>query len=102
MASRAIGSLLVMGHGRTTGIFTEHDLAKAVAKDADVDTALVREWMSEYPDVATPDWDLNRAADTMLGRGFRHLPVVDDDGKPLGMVSIKDLVWALRGTNAEV
>lgn len=100
MTSRGIGSLLVMGRGRTKGILTEHDLARAIAKDADVDTALVREWMSDYPDVATPDWDLNRAADVMLSRGFRHLPVVDDNDKPLGMVSIKDLIWAMRGTNS--
>lgn len=102
MVSRGIGSLLVTAHGRTTGIFTEHDMVRAAAKGADIDEAIVRNWMSDYPDVASPDWELGQAADVMLSRGFRHLPVVDSDGTPLGMVSIKDLVWALRGTSSAV
>lgn len=98
MASRAVGSLLVTTQGRVEGIITEHDLTRAIAHNVDLETTTVKDWMTDYPDVATPEWSIDRAADVMLAQGFRHLPVMDGDGQPLGMVSIKDIVWAMRGT----
>jgi CBS domain-containing protein len=40
------------------------------------------------------------AADWMLATGYRHLPVVDDTGTVLGMVSIKDVLWAVTNPTA--
>ncbi len=97
MTSRSVGSLLVTANGKVQGILTEHDLTRAVAHEVDMQSALTGDWMSKYPQVATPEWDLDSAADVMLEHGFRHLPVIDVDGEPIGMVSIKDVVWAMRG-----
>jgi CBS domain-containing protein len=50
--------------------------------------------MTEYPDSFTPEMEVNEAADWMLATGYRHLPVVE--GKSvLGVISIKDVLWAL-------
>jgi CBS domain-containing protein len=38
--------------------------------------------------------DIDEAADWMLASGFRHLPVVDE-GRVIGVISIKDVLWAL-------
>jgi CBS domain-containing protein len=55
-------------------------------------TTLVRDVMSR--DVATlrPDASMADAADTMAGHGYGALPVVDDDGRLLGILRDSDLV----------
>lgn len=96
MVEKGIGSLLVTGESGIAGIITEHDLALAAAHDADFDLGASGDWMSDYPLLADPEWEIEQAIDVMLEHGFRHLPVVDDKD-PVGMVSMKDLIWAVRG-----
>lgn len=98
MTSRGVGSLLVTRDGRVRGIFTEHDLTRAAAHNAAIDTDIVDNWMSDFPHLARPEWTLDQAADVMIEHGIRHLPVIEEDGGAVGMVSIKDVVWAMRGT----
>ena len=43
--------------------------------------------------VAMPDWDLDKAAATMVAGGFRHL-VVCEDGQVVGVLSVRDIVKA--------
>jgi CBS domain-containing protein len=95
MVGSEIGSLLVEDEGGIRGIITERDLAQAMAHDADPDRDLVDGWMSDYPHLARADWDLEPAIDVMLDFGFRHLPVMDE-GEPVGIVSMRDIVWAIR------
>ncbi|HLT96726.1 MAG TPA: CBS domain-containing protein [Acidimicrobiia bacterium] len=97
MVSRKVGSLLVTQNGQLAGIFTEHDLTRAAAHGVDFTEATVDDWMSTYPKTAGADWTLDDAADVMVEEGIRHLPIVDDGGEVVGMLSIKDLVWAMRG-----
>lgn len=95
MAEKEIGSLLVVDGGGIVGIFTEHDVTVAVAHDADQDLGATGDWMTDFPVMAEPDWEVERALDVMVEHGFRHLPVVEG-GAPVGMVSMKDLVWIVR------
>ena len=97
MVSRGVGSLLITREGRVKGIFTEHDLTRAAAHRVDLDEAPAGDRMSDDPRVATPDWTIERAADVVVEADIRHLPLVDDDGNIAGIVSIKDVLWALRG-----
>lgn len=101
MVSKKVGSLVVAREGRVRGIFTEHDLTRAAAQRADLDTDTIDHWMSDFPHLASPDWTLEEAADAMVEHGIRHLPIMDDDGRLVGLVSIKDLVWAMRGPSRE-
>lgn len=98
MSARQVGSLLVTDDGGILGIITEHDITRAVADEVDIDETRIGDWMTDYPEVASSDWTVEQALDEMLEHGFRHMPVVTDD-TVAGMVSIKDLVWALRGTS---
>lgn len=95
MVSLEAGSVAVMVDGALEGILTERDVLAAVAKGADCDDETVSDWMSPLPDTFAPDQSVNEAADWMLATGHRHLPVVDDDGDVLGVVSIKDVLWAV-------
>lgn len=90
MAARRVGAALVLDGERLVGILTERDVLRAVAAGG-VDTALVSSWMTAGPETIEPDETTEHAAVLMIHGGFRHLPVVED-GSPVGIISIRDLV----------
>lgn len=97
MEGSDLGSLAVVEGMDLLGLVTERDIRRAVA----VGTALespVSEVMSDEPDTFDPDLDVWDAATWIAESGYRHLPVVDDDGALLGVVSIRDLLKALVDT----
>lgn len=96
MQRAGVGSLAVLDEGEFSGIFTERDILQLVAAGADAAAETVAGWMTMYPDSFLPDTDVKEAADWMLAAGYRHLPVIED-GRLVGMASIKDILWALTG-----
>ncbi len=99
MISEDVGSVAVVDGSTLLGIVTERDMVRAVAADVDAHTAIAREWMTVDPDVADPDLSVEDAARWMLTAGYRHLPVVEGT-RLMGVVSIKDVLWALDGVLA--
>lgn len=93
MLADEVGSLAVIRDEALVGIVTERDIVRAFAEDLNDDHP-VREVMTPNPDSLEPDIEIADAADWMMGAGYRHLPVVEGS-KLVGMVSIKDLLWAL-------
>lgn len=89
-----MGAAAVKDFGRLIGIITERDLLKAMAERVHTSEARVRQWMTEDPITAAADTDVEDAAETMLEHGFRHLPVVDDNGALVGLVSLRRVVGA--------
>lgn len=94
-----IGALAVESDGLLHGIFTERDLTRAVASGAELGTALIEEWMTPYPDSFGPDMSVETAATWMLAAGYRHLPVIEGQDV-IGMISMKDILWALTEPTA--
>ena len=94
MAARDVGALAVQRYGRLTGIFTERDVLRACDEEADLDSEAIAYWMTKEPDSLDPDMAVEAAADWMLASGYRHLPILDGTNL-VGMVSIKDVLWAL-------
>jgi CBS domain-containing protein len=92
-----LGSLAVVEGLELLGLITERDIRRAVAAGTDLDTP-VSTVMSADPDTFDPDLDVWDAASWIAESGYRHLPVVDDDGALLGVVSIRDLLKALVDT----
>lgn len=91
MAEKKIGALLVVEGGRIAGIFTERDaLNKVLAAGLDPDRTLLSQVMVADLQTIRADKPLAYALHLMAEGGFRHVPVVDDDGSPLGMVSARD------------
>ena len=85
------GSLLVVDDGRLAGIITERDLLRAVALGADLATATVDEAMTAEVFTVPPDMPLRDAAREMATRWIRHLPVVEENGRLAGIVSMRDV-----------
>lgn len=96
MTAVNVGAVVVKDHGRMIGILTERDMLKAMAARVHTSEARVRQWMTADPLTATADMDVEEAAKVMLENGFRHLPVVDDDGHVTGVVSLRRVVAAAQ------
>ncbi len=94
MMSKEVGSVAVEVDGALEGILTERDVLRAVAADAELDLDPTSSWMTDSPESFSPEMEAREAADWMLATGFRHLPVVEN-GEVLGVVSIKDVLWAI-------
>lgn len=89
-----VGAVIVKDYGRLIGILTERDMLKAMAARVHTSEARVRQWMTEGPITAAGDMDVEEAARIMLDNGFRHLPVVDEAGHVIGVVSLRRVVAA--------
>ena len=89
MASRSVGSALVVDDDRLVGIITERDVLRAVGAGS-VD-GKVGDWMTRHPETVDADESTQQAGVVMIHGGFRHLPVLDG-GRPVGIVSIRDLM----------
>lgn len=91
MAEKRIGAMLVVESNKIVGIFTERDaLNKVLATGIDPDLTKLAQVMASDPMTIRADKPLGFALAMMADGGFRHVPVVDDSGLPLGMVSARD------------
>src|SRR5579871_3245509 len=93
MREAAIGSVIVTGERKVTGILTERDLLRAAAAGADPKAEAVALWMTANPDVLGPEEEAGAAWSSLSHHHYRHLPVVDDE-QLVGVVSIRDLFGA--------
>jgi CBS domain-containing protein len=90
--------------GRVAGIFTERDVLRKLAlSKLDPETTPVRDLMTTPVEMATRETGPGEAMATMVERHFRHLPVADNDGKLLGILSIRNLLeWRIDGLTQEL
>lgn len=98
MKEKGIGAVLVCEKDppRMLGIFTERDLLKRVAgKGWDLDEHKVSEVLTTNPDCLTPRDTVGFALKMMMTHGYRHIPLIRKDGKPYGLVSVRDLLMYL-------
>lgn len=99
MAEENIGSLVIVDDDfKPIGIFTERDVVRRVlARGIDLERTKLREVMTSRPVTIREGESAKKALDIMLHFGFRHLPVVDSDGKLVGVVSIRDVSKPFAG-----
>ena len=85
--------MLVDADGRLAGLFTDSDLARLFENREDglLDSPIAV-LMTRAPVVIGPDAKLSVALDILKTRKFSELPVVDADGRPVGMLDITDLI----------
>ncbi|MER3395320.1 MAG: citrate synthase/methylcitrate synthase [Acidimicrobiia bacterium] len=92
MAKTGVGSVIVTEDDKPVGILTERDLVKVAAAGVDPGSEPVSKWMTPSPDTVRPDLEVTEAFRSLAERGYRHIPVVDDSGKLIGIVSMRDLM----------
>ena len=96
MKEENIGTVLVEENGRLKGIATDRQIAmKVVAAGKDPAKTRVSEFMTEDPVTASPDMEIEDATKIMGERGFRRIPVVEEE-KMVGIISAADVVEHAR------
>jgi CBS domain-containing protein len=93
MTEHRIGCVLVIDGGRLVGVFTERDVLRKLAATGRraVDTPVV-EVMTPDPECLTLDDNIGFAMNLMSVGGFRHIPLVDSERRPTGVVAMRAIV----------
>ncbi len=94
MLEHRVGAVTVVDEQRVVaGIFTERDVLRKLALSGrDPAKVKIAELMTAPVVLATADTSPGEAFAMMMDRHFRHLPVVDDRGRIIAMVSIRNLL----------
>jgi CBS domain-containing protein len=95
MRRENVGCVLVCDGPRLVGIFTERDLMRRVLAAGKPLSRPVAEFMTPNPMVVHPKEPVGVAVHHMEEGGYRHLPVVDESGRPVGILSVKRIVHYL-------
>jgi CBS domain-containing protein len=92
MNEHRVGALVVLEAGCVIGIFSERDLLqRVVAQRRDPAQTRVTEVMTTEVVCCSPQTSTDEARGAMRDRRIRHLPVADEGGQLLGLISIGDL-----------
>ena len=101
MRDQDVGSVPVVEDGMLLGIVTDRDIAlRVVAGGLDPETTMVQEIATSNLHSAAPDDSLDEVYERMAIWRIRRLPVVDADGRLVGMVAQADLVHELKDKKA--
>ena len=90
--ARAGSAIIVDGDGRLAGIFTDGDLRRNLEKDTDLLMKPVKDCMTRKPMTISPDKLVGEAMRLIRTSRKKDLPVIDDDGKPVGFLDEQDLL----------
>jgi CBS domain-containing protein len=93
MAQHRVGCVLVVRDGKVAGICTERDIIQRVLRiEVDLSDVLVGDVMTTEPECLQPTDTVAFALHLMHIGGYRHIPLVNEEHEPVGIVSIKDIV----------
>ncbi|HWD47398.1 MAG TPA: CBS domain-containing protein [Actinomycetota bacterium] len=103
---KAVSGAPVVDHGRVVGVVTRRDLlvptlldvpsgAQAPGRLTRLAGLRVSDLMSSEPVTAPPDCSLAQAVRTMIRHGVNRLPVVDQAGRPIGVLTRDDVLGAV-------
>jgi predicted transcriptional regulator len=100
MCQEGVGSVIILQHNRPIGIVTEEDInCKVVAKDLKPSKVHVNDIMSTPLITVSADKTVGDAAQMMVKHRVRRLPVVDDDDRVIGIVTVRDLLTVSNELN---
>jgi CBS domain-containing protein len=92
MNERSRGCVLVVENNRLAGIFSERDVLRLAGSGRPFDGVEVGQVMTREPEVLRPEHGIAVALNMMSEGGYRHIPLVDADGGPVGLVAMRDIV----------
>ena len=92
MSRAGVSSILVVADGDLRGIMTDRDLRNRVLAIGLASDSQVQSVMTSEPVTLLPDALAFEALLEMVSRDIHHLPVVDDAGRPVGLVTTTDLI----------
>ena len=97
MRDANVGMLPVVDRGRVVGVITDRDVVvRAVAGQANPAATRVSDCLSEGVIPAHPDWSTEQAIVTMAQAQVGRLPVLDDDDRLVGVVTLSSMAFRSR------
>ena len=94
LRAQRTGAIVICDGTQLVGIFTERDALKLMASGADTSVS-IRDAMSSPPATISTTATVGEAIQTMAEGGYRHLPMVDPQGTPAGMLAVHGIVHFL-------
>jgi arabinose-5-phosphate isomerase len=92
--ARAGSASVVDGKGKLVGIFTDGDLRRHLETDADIIHRSVRDLMTRKPTVTKKERLAAEALEILRSKGLDELPVIDERGRPIGLLDVQDILKA--------
>lgn len=97
MVEYRIGCVLVVKESRIVGVFTERDaILKLHHRHLTLADQPVSEFMTPNPQTLDVDAKIAFALQRMDVGGYRHIPIVDEHGRPTGIMSVRDILRYLN------
>lgn len=96
MAQRKVGALVVTEEGALVGIISERDFAREmITAEVGPREMLVSDIMTKNVHTVSPDKTVGDCMSMMTDKRIRHLPVIGEDDRLSGVISIGDVVSAV-------
>ena len=89
---RAGAIVLVNPTGQLSGIFTDADFRRLMRTDAEGMTRVIRDVMTTHTAHLTVDSLVRDAVQLTRDKRLDEIPVLDADGRPVGLVDVQDLI----------
>ena len=88
-----IGCVLLENNNKISGIFTERDIVQNIVGNRhNLEEAHIVEFMTKSPDTLHSDDPIAFALNKMITGGYRHIPIVDANNKPTGVIAMQDII----------
>jgi CBS domain-containing protein len=103
MERENVGCVLILDNGKPRGLLTDRDIVtRCIAKNVDVDDCTVENIMTESLEVVKETDGIFDCIETMHGAGVRRIPVVNEQGRAVGLISFGDLLAVLSKEFSEL
>ena len=88
-----IGCVLLENDNKISGIFTERDIVQNIVGNRhNLEEESVVDFMTKFPDTLHRDDPIAYALNKMISGGYRHIPLVDVNDKPTGVITLQDII----------
>lgn len=91
LKTSSLGCALICVDGVIKGIYTERDAMKLMASRGDIDVP-IGEYMIPDPVTLSASDSVGEGISKMSAGGYRRLPIIDDDGKPVGLLKVPGIL----------
>jgi CBS domain-containing protein len=93
MIDQRVGAVLVIENQKLLGLFSERDvLTRVVSRGRVLSETPIAEVMTPDPKCLSFDHELVFALNKMTVGGYRHVPILDNDGIPIAVISMRDVM----------
>ena len=88
-----IGCVLLENNHKISGIFTERDIVQNIVGNRhNLEETHIVDFMTKSPDTLHSDDPIAFALNKMISGGYRHIPIVDANNKPTGVITMQDII----------